>query len=82
MLLVGSVMIFIGLAQAALEAIRIRATRLVAQRILTSVALGLEFFVGATILNLILNPTWTAVQTTVLTIVVRKLITSSLGRLA
>ena len=82
LLLVGSAVIFIGIAQASLEAVRIRSTRSVAQRILTSVALGLEFFIGATILNLILNPTWTAVQTTALTIVVRKLITSSLGRLA
>jgi uncharacterized membrane protein len=46
------------------------------------VSLGLEFFVGATILNLILNPTWTAVGTTALTIVTRKLITLSFDRLA
>ena len=45
-------------------------------------ALGLEFFVGATILNLILRPTWAAVAITALTIAVRKLITLSLGRLA
>jgi uncharacterized membrane protein len=45
-------------------------------------ALGLEFFVGATILNLVLRPTWTAVATTALTIVVRKLLTFSLGRAA
>ena len=38
--------------------------------------------VGATILNLILNPTWAAVQTTALTIVVRKLITLSFNRIA
>ena len=46
------------------------------------VALGLEFFIGATILNLVLNPTWAAAQMTVLTIVVRKLVTLSLDRLA
>ena len=82
MLLVGSAVISIGIAQAALEIIRIRPGRLVAQRILNNVALGLEFFVGATIINLILNPSWRAVQTTALTIVVRKLVTSSLNRLA
>jgi uncharacterized membrane protein len=42
---------------------------------------GLEFFIGATILNLVLNPTWAA-QMTVLTIVVRKLVTLSFDRLA
>jgi uncharacterized membrane protein len=44
--------------------------------------LALEFFVGATILNLILTPTWLAIQTAAVTIAVRKLITLSLGRLA
>ena len=34
--------------------------------------------IGATILNLVLNPTWAAVATTALTILVRKLITFSL----
>src|SRR3982751_1678290 len=82
LLLVGSVVIFIGIAQAILEALRIRSGRLVAQRVLTNIALGLEFFIGATILNLILNPTWMAVQSTALTIVVRKLVTLSFARLA
>jgi uncharacterized membrane protein len=40
-------------------------------------ALGLEFFVGATILNLVLNPTWMAVAA--ITITMRRLITFSLG---
>jgi uncharacterized membrane protein len=44
--------------------------------------LALEFFVGATILNLILTPTWVAIQMAAVTIAVRKLITLSLGRLA
>jgi uncharacterized membrane protein len=44
------------------------------------VALDLEFFIGATILKLILSPTWRAVATTNLTIMVRKLVTLSLGR--
>ena len=82
LLLVGSVIIFIGIAQAALEALRNSSAQLVAQRILANIALGLEFFIGATILNLILNPTWVAVQSTALTIVVRKLVTLSFTRLA
>jgi 6-phosphofructokinase len=45
-------------------------------------ALGLEFFVGATILNLILNPTWMAVTTTAVTIAARQLITLSFRSLA
>ena len=40
--------------------------------------LGLDFFVGATVLNLTLNYTWAAVATTALTILVRKLLTFSL----
>lgn len=82
LLLVGSVIIFIGMIQAALEALRSNSAQLVAQQILANVALGLEFFIGATILNLILNPTWLAVQSTALTIVVRKLVTLSFTRLA
>ena len=81
-LLVGSVVIFAGLMQATPEVLRSGSGRLVTRRILPNVALGLEFFVGATILNLILNPTWTAVATTALTILVRKLITFSLDRSA
>ncbi len=54
----------------------------VARRIGAHAALGLEFFVGATILNLVLRPTWAAVATAALTIVVRKLITTSLARSA
>ncbi len=82
LLLTGSVVISIGLAQAALRAFWNRSTHLAARQVLTDVALGLEFFIGATILNLILNPTWAAVQTTALTIVVRKLITLSFNRIA
>ena len=51
----------------------------VARRLGEHVALGLELFIGVTILNLILNPTWAAVATTTLTIVVRNLVTLSLG---
>jgi uncharacterized membrane protein len=78
----GSVVISIGLAQAAPRAFRNRSTHLAARQVLTDVALGLEFFIGAAILNLILSPTWAAVQTTALTIVVRKLITLSFNRIA
>jgi uncharacterized membrane protein len=82
LLLTGSIVIFIGIAQAAVEALRTGSTRSVARQIAANIALGLEFFIGATLLNLILNPTWTAVQTTALTIVTRKLITLSFSRLA
>jgi uncharacterized membrane protein len=39
----------------------------------------LDLFVGATLLNLAINPTWTAATTTAITIVVRKLLTFSLS---
>ncbi len=82
MLLVGSAVIFIGIARGLLEARGAGGRGRVARRIATHASLGLEFFVGATILNLILRPTWSAVAATALTIAVRKLITLSLGRSA
>src|SRR4051812_10750209 len=81
LLLLGSVVIFIGIAQTALEAVRTSPGLHVPWRIVDHIALGLEFFIGASLLNLILNPTWTSVQVAVLIIVVRKLITLSLNRL-
>lgn len=51
----------------------------VARRMLEGVTLGLEFFVAATVLNLVIEPTWTAVATTAVTIVARKLAAFSLG---
>ena len=81
LLLAGSVVIFAGIARAALEALRAGSARPFARRMASQVALGLEFFIGATILNLVLNPTWAAAQMTVLTIVVRKLITMALDRM-
>ncbi|MBV9453982.1 MAG: DUF1622 domain-containing protein [Rubrobacter sp.] len=78
-LLVGSIVIFVGVVQAVPEVLRSGSSRLGARRALPNVGLGLEFFVGATILNLILNPTWMAVGSTALTILVRKLITFSLS---
>jgi uncharacterized membrane protein len=81
-LLVGSLVIFVGIIKAALEAGEVGVRERVARHVGTNVALGLEFFIGATILNLILNPTWVAVATTLLTIAVRTLISMSLGRQA
>jgi uncharacterized membrane protein len=82
LLLVGSVLIFAGLAHAAVEALRHGPGPMVPRQIVAHAALGLEFFIGAGILNLILNPTWAAVMAAILTIVTRKLLTLSLNRLA
>ena len=82
MLFVGSFVIALGIA-GALSAARGPGGRVrVAQRIGEHAALGLDYFVGATILNLALNPTWAAVGTTALTIAIRKTLTLSLGRSA
>jgi uncharacterized membrane protein len=78
-LMAGSLVIFLGIMQATREARGAGGRRRVARQITDHAALGLEFFIGATILNLILNPTWTAVVATAITIVVRQLITLSLG---
>ena len=78
-LFVGSFIIVFGIARA-LPAVRGPGGRgRVARRIGEHAALGLDYFVGATILNLALNPTWAAVATTALTIAVRKTLTFSLG---
>ncbi len=82
LLLAGSVVILVGVARGALGALRERSGRPVARHVAAYTELALEFFVGATILNLILTPTWAAIQTTAVTIAVRKLISLSLGRLA
>jgi uncharacterized membrane protein len=81
-LLAGSLIVFAGIARAAFEARGVGGRGRVARRITDHAALGLEFFVGATILNLILNPTWTAVAATAITIAVRQLITVSFRSLA
>ena len=81
-LAVGVAVIFSGIALAAYDALGTGGRGQVARRIGSHAALGLEFFVGATILNLVLRPSWTAVATTALTIVVRNLLTFSLGRAA
>ena len=77
-LLAGSVVIFLGILRATPEAIGAGGRSRVARRIGDHASLGLEFFVAATILNLILNPTWTAVAVTVATITIRQLLTVSL----
>ena len=81
LILVGSAVIFTGIARAALAALRQGPGSHVPQQIIAHAALGLEFFVGAGILNLILNPTWPVVAATGLIILTRKLITLSLNRL-
>ena len=76
---IGSFVIFLGIAQGAFVARGEGGRARVAGRILGHASLGLEFFVGATLLNLVLNPTLTAAATTAMMIVVRKLLTFSLG---
>ena len=75
----GTFVIFAGIARGALVARgrggRARAARQIGEH----AALGLDLFVGATLLNLAINPTWTAVATTAIIIVVRKLLTFSVG---
>jgi uncharacterized membrane protein len=78
-LLVGSLVIFVGIVRATREARGAGGSRHVSQQITDHVGLGLEFFVAATILNLMLNPTWMAVAAAVLTIAVRQLIAFSLS---
>ena len=80
-LLAGGVVVFLGIMHATLEARGAGGRSRVARRIADHAALGLEFFVGATILNLVLNPTWMAVAATALTIAVRQLMTLSLKSL-
>jgi uncharacterized membrane protein len=82
LLLVGSFVITFGIARALFAARGPGGRARVAQRIGEHAALGLDYFVGATILNLALNTTWAAVATTALTIVIRKTLTFSLGRSA
>ena len=81
-LLAGGLVIFLGIMRATLEARGAGSRGRVARRIADHAALGLEFFVAATILNLVLNPTWMTVAATALTIAVRQLITLSFKRLA
>lgn len=81
LLFVGSVVIFIGVVWAVFGALRAGFGPHLPRRIVGHMALGLEFFIGAGLLNLILDPTWTAIQVAALTIIVRKLVTISFDRL-
>lgn len=81
-LFVGSLIIVFGIARAIPAARGPVGRARVARQIGEHAALGLDYFVGATILNLALNPTWAAVAITALTIAVRKTLTFSLGRSA
>jgi uncharacterized membrane protein len=76
---VGSFVIFAGIVRGVLMARGAGGTARVARQIGDHAALGLDFFVGATLLNLAINPTWTAIATTAIVIVVRKLLTFSLN---
>jgi uncharacterized membrane protein len=78
-LLAGSLVIFLGILRAARESRGAGGRARVARRIGDHAALGLEFFVAATLLNLIINPTWTAVAATAFTVAIRHLLTLSLG---
>jgi uncharacterized membrane protein len=74
----GSLVIFLGIVRATPEAFGVGGRARVARRIGDHASLGLEFFVAATILNLILNPTWLAVATTAITVAIRQLLLLSL----
>ncbi len=82
LLFVGSFIIAFGIARALPAARGPGGPGRVARQIGENAALGLDYFVGATILNLVINPTWAAIATTALTIAVRKTLTFSLGRSA
>lgn len=81
-LLAGGMVIFLGIMRATVVAGGARSRGRVARQIGDHASLGLEFFVAATILNLILNPAWMAVAATAVTIAVRQLITRSLWNVA
>jgi uncharacterized membrane protein len=75
----GSFVIFAGIARGVVVARGVGGRARVARQIGEHAALGLDLFVGATLLNLAINPTWTAIATTAIIIVVRKLLTFSVG---
>jgi uncharacterized membrane protein len=76
---VGSFVIFAGIVRGVWVARGVGGRARVARQIGEHAALGLDLFVGATLLNLAINPTWTAIATTTITVVVRKLLTFSLN---
>jgi uncharacterized membrane protein len=76
---VGSFVILVGIARGVVVARGAGARARAARQIGEHAALGLDLFVGATLLNLAIDPTWTALATTAIVIVVRKLLTFSLS---
>jgi hypothetical protein len=78
-LTVGSLIVSFGIARAASVARGPGGRGRAARRMLDHAALGLDYFVAATLLNLAINNTWTAVAVTAITITVRKLLIVSLG---
>jgi uncharacterized membrane protein len=76
---VGSFVIFVGIARGVWVARGAGARTRVARQIGEHAALGLDLFVAATLLNLAINPTWAAIASTAITIVVRKLLTFPVG---
>lgn len=75
---VGSFVIFAGIARGVVVARGAGGRTRAARQIGEHAALGLDLFVGATLLNLAIDPTWVALATTAVIIVVRKLLTFSL----
>ena len=71
-LLAGSLVIFLGVLRATREARCAGGRGRVARQITDHAGLGLDFFVAAGILNLMLDATWTAVAVTALTTAVRQ----------
>lgn len=81
-LLAGSLVIFLGIVRSTPEAIGAGGRTRVARRIREHASLGLEFFVAATIFNLVLDPTWVAVAVTASTVAIRQLLILSLRSVA
>jgi uncharacterized membrane protein len=81
-LLAGGLVIFLGIMRGTVVAGGAGGRGRAARQIGDHASLGLEFFVAASILNLILNPTWVAVAGTALTIAMRQLLTLSLRSVA
>ncbi len=81
-LLAGSLVIFLGIVRSTPVAIGAGGRTRVARRIGEHASLGLEFFVAATIFNLVLDPTWVAVAVTASTVAIRQLLILSLRSVA
>jgi uncharacterized membrane protein len=78
-LAVGAAVIVAGIARGAFVARGTGGRGRTARQIGDHASLGLEFFVAATLLNLVLHPTLVAAAMTAMTIVIRKLLTFSVG---